>query len=493
MRVEFTGDINDKSKDKEIYIEAANRAVQAIKQGKQVVFDTTNITKDKRLPFIEAIKKEIPTANIQYKLMELNPELAKQRIKAQLARSENRAAVSDETIDRHAASYKQMLEDIKSEPTTEYNILGSKQDIEGFKEFVSGEQGAQAPVSVKKENPLITAGVKPTDMSGNAAKDIQMAEESTQYIGFQSGNAAVSSTKKYKEAWGNKANTGNYTETDIVMVSGSGLFRGVTREQIIETLSTKYKSLLNAAIKANASFRVGNQYEKGNLSDQLVAEYLQKNGYTEERLNGYSRWSKATALTSAAQAPQEEMTSMPDATDMLLSMMQATPVEQQTEAVIEPGQFVKFNNETFIVTKINSNSTVQVYNPTLEGPASKKSVSASNLTAIPGSKAVLVDYKGSQYLVTPKNTIISMTTNKAMQWQENNGDRVAVLELASQNRNVTMDMNNLNLTQPVVDYLYNQSSKRLSKESFRQAAAAMIANLRASTPTNQILEKIKCL
>jgi hypothetical protein len=199
------------------------------------------------------------------------------------------------------------------------------------------------------------------------------------------------------------------------------------------------------------------------------------------------------APTPAAQAAQEDMTGTQDATDMLLSMMPATPVEQQTEAAIEPGQFVKFNNETFIVTKINSNGTVQVYNPTLEGPASKKSVSASNLTAIPGSKALLVDYKGSQYLVTPKNTIISMTTNKAMQWQENNGDRVAVLELASQNKNVTMDMNNLNLTQPVVDYLYNQSSKRLSKDNFRQAAAAMIANLRASTPTDQILEKIKCL
>ena len=46
MRVEFTGDINDKSRDKEIYEEAAKRAIAAIKQGKQVVFDTTNLTKD---------------------------------------------------------------------------------------------------------------------------------------------------------------------------------------------------------------------------------------------------------------------------------------------------------------------------------------------------------------------------------------------------------------------------------------------------------------
>lgn len=121
MRVEFTGDMNNKSKDKEIYIEAANRAIKAIKQGKQVVFDTTNLTKDKRRPFIQAIKKAIPNANIQYKLMPLNPELAKQRIKADIAAGKNRANVSDETIDRHAESYKQMLEDIKSEGIFNYD------------------------------------------------------------------------------------------------------------------------------------------------------------------------------------------------------------------------------------------------------------------------------------------------------------------------------------------------------------------------------------
>mgnify|MGYP003398201694 CR=1 FL=1 len=129
MRVEFTGDMNDKSKDKEIYIEAANRAIQAVKQGKQVVFDTTNLTKDKRTPFIEAIKKALPNANIQYKLMELNPELAKQRIKADIAAGKNRANVPDSTIDRHAESYKQMLEDIKSEPISEFKGTDLREQI----------------------------------------------------------------------------------------------------------------------------------------------------------------------------------------------------------------------------------------------------------------------------------------------------------------------------------------------------------------------------
>ena len=156
MRVEFTGDINDKSKDKEIYEESAKRAIQAIKDGKQVVFDTTNLTKEKRRPFIEAIKKAIPGANIQYKLMELNPELAKQRIKAQIARGENRANVSDETIDRHAESYKQMLEDIKSEDITPYDatpaaapVSDKKADIVQTYEYKGKTQTIKKQTSTK--------------------------------------------------------------------------------------------------------------------------------------------------------------------------------------------------------------------------------------------------------------------------------------------------------------------------------------------------------
>ena len=171
----------------------------------------------------------------------------------------------------------------------------------------------QAPVSAKIENPLIAAGVKPTDMYGNAAKDIQMAEEATQFIGFQSGTALVSSTDKYRNAWGSLANTGNYTANDVIMVSGSGTFRGVTAEQIRETLTDKYKPLLDKATAAGASFRVGNQYAKGNLSDQLIAEYLQKKGYKEEILDGYSRWTApAQSSTSVKEGVAELFRSNPE-------------------------------------------------------------------------------------------------------------------------------------------------------------------------------------
>jgi len=195
MRVEFTGDMNDKSKDKEIYAEAANRAIKSIQQGKPVIFDTTNLTKDKRLPFIEAIKKVIPNANIQYKLMELNPELAKQRIKAQLERGENRAAVSDATIDRHAESYKQALEDIKNEPITNFDLtdrefieLERKQAIEAFvttilpttqvKEVVyHGSSFKIDKFEIKKE-PLVHFGTK---QAANRKKEIVYAKGEIDY------------------------------------------------------------------------------------------------------------------------------------------------------------------------------------------------------------------------------------------------------------------------------------------------------------------------
>ena len=164
-------------------------------------------------------------------------------------------------------------------------------------------------------NPLVEAGVKATDMYGNAAKDIQMADESTQFIGFgtimKEGN--VSSTDKYAKAWGNKANTGVYSSGDTIMVSGSGNFgRGgvdktVEAQAIRKTLTEKYKPLLDKAIAAGASFRIGNQYSKGNLSDQLIADYLQKKGYTEEKLNGYSKWTSSTKVIQSSTSVESNL------------------------------------------------------------------------------------------------------------------------------------------------------------------------------------------
>lgn len=121
MRVEFTGNMNDKSKDEEIYEELNRRVINAIFTGQKVIIDSTNLQRDRRRNMINVIKGAIPDANIMYKLMPLNPELAKQRIKNDITSGVNRANVPDSTIDRHAELYKQMLKDITEEDIEEYD------------------------------------------------------------------------------------------------------------------------------------------------------------------------------------------------------------------------------------------------------------------------------------------------------------------------------------------------------------------------------------
>jgi hypothetical protein len=117
-------------------------------------------------------------------------------------------------------------------------------------------------------------------------KDIAMAQIATQFIGKSAASPETpSSTRNYEQAWGERANTGNYSKDDIIMVSGSGPWRGVTSEQITQTFENHYKPLLNKAIEAKSSFIVGNAQG----SDQLVQNHLQEKGYkVEQTPQGYA-------------------------------------------------------------------------------------------------------------------------------------------------------------------------------------------------------------
>ena len=159
MRVEFTGDMNDKSKDAEIYEEVKKRTIAAIKNGKKVVIDTTNLQKERRRDFTNAIKKQFPELSLEYKLMPLDGELAKKRIKAQISKGEDRADVSDETIDRHVKLYNEMLKDIVDEPLTKF-IETPKQEpkrdlfMEGLAEKTEQDKAEQ------ELNVLVNAFIK---------------------------------------------------------------------------------------------------------------------------------------------------------------------------------------------------------------------------------------------------------------------------------------------------------------------------------------------
>ena len=115
-------------------------------------------------------------------------------------------------------------------------------------------------------------------------------------------------------------------------------------------------------------------------------------------------------------------------------MTQPAPEENKVPE-IQRGRYVNYNGTTYIVTQQNANGTWQLYNPLLEGAKSKISVAEANMKAL-DIVAKIVEYKDSEYIVTSKNTIISLTTNKRMMWGEDDGNRKAVLALAAQNRTI---------------------------------------------------------
>ena len=102
---------------------------------------------------------------------------------------------------------------------------------------------------------------------------------------------------------------------------------------------------------------------------------------------------------------------------------------------IQRGRYVTYNGGTYIITQQNADSTWQIYNPLLEGAKAKISVAETNMKAL-DILAKIIEYKDSEYIVTSKNTIISLKTNKKMMWGENDGNRKAILAIALQNRTI---------------------------------------------------------
>lgn len=123
-----------------------------------------------------------------------------------------------------------------------------------------------------KPNPL--ANIQPLNahVAIHQKKDVAMADVATQFIGVSAAPVGTpSSTRNYTAAWGDRANTGCYTHSDIIMVSGSGPWRGVTMEGINKTFQTHYRTNLDMAAQVQAIFVIG----EATGTDKLVAEYLQ--------------------------------------------------------------------------------------------------------------------------------------------------------------------------------------------------------------------------
>jgi N12 class adenine-specific DNA methylase len=123
------------------------------------------------------------------------------------------------------------------------------------------------------------------DTSPYTAKDQAKSDQSSKFIGRGS---STSSTAAYAKAWGDRANSGEYTEEDVVFVSAEGGRSGRIAPNFEE---------LQAALDAGATILTDNEAHRQrpyNLGERQVASYLTRNGYEE---SAPGRWTKTKAET----------------------------------------------------------------------------------------------------------------------------------------------------------------------------------------------------
>ena len=101
------GDITDQSKNAQIWTIAKSRVADALKQGRNVILDATNVDSSRRLEFIRGL----PEHTLKAKIFQVDPEVAKQRIKADLENKIQRSNVPDYAVDLMYRDFKNTIDE----------------------------------------------------------------------------------------------------------------------------------------------------------------------------------------------------------------------------------------------------------------------------------------------------------------------------------------------------------------------------------------------
>jgi len=101
------GDITDQSRNAEVWATAKVRVAEALKQGRNVILDSTNVEARRRREFVEGLPSHI----LKAKLFHVDPETAKQRIRDDLEKKVPRSNVPDYVVDRMYQNFKDTIDE----------------------------------------------------------------------------------------------------------------------------------------------------------------------------------------------------------------------------------------------------------------------------------------------------------------------------------------------------------------------------------------------
>lgn len=161
---------------------------------------------------------------------------------------------------------------------------------------------------------------KPADK--HTSKEIKKAEIATQYIGKGSPN---SSTARYANVYGDKANTGKYTKDDVIWVSSNGKRNG----RIDPLGANGIKKLLDKAIEAEATIVMDteehiNKTSKYNIGEVALASYMTEQGYIRDSSSGAGIWTKKESKVEVQEESQNKpLETYPKLTDFTKEVRRA--------------------------------------------------------------------------------------------------------------------------------------------------------------------------
>jgi hypothetical protein len=166
---------------------------------------------------------------------------------------------------------------------------------------------------------------------------------------------------------------------------------------------------------------------------------------------------------------------------------QNTPIKSQTGVSITYTPTGKQQQTYSVVgTQIFNKDNVEVFK---ENSTDRNKIFAN--VAVKTGRAVVVNHKGSSYVVNNRNQVISAKTGKIMQWDETNGDLIAILAEAAK----MFAPAGVGITMKEIDDIYNQKSvKNVTLEQYRKNALEFIKTMSAAGMSKSaILEQLTCL
>lgn len=184
----------------------------------------------------------------------------------------------------------------KSKVVDQINQLKKDLDLSQYKKSDKSDAiniGSSEKNEIKQEETKVILPKLPNVSEAIHAKDQAKSDKATKFIGF---GAKGSSTDAYRKAWGNRANSGQYTNQDTVFVSING-----KRAGRVSIHDSTFKNELQKAVDAGAKIIADTKAHRErshNIGEQELASWLQSVGY-QELTDG--QWTKGVENTPTIQ------------------------------------------------------------------------------------------------------------------------------------------------------------------------------------------------